>query len=189
MKRIFDFVVSCSVLPVAIPICLAAAFAIWLECKASPFFWQIRLGRNETPFRLLKLRTMAVDTIQAASHEVNPQQILSVGRIIRAIKIDEIPQLWNVLVGEMSLVGPRPGLPLQQELTAARRAFNVFELMPGITGVSQIAGIDMSSPWDLAKLDASYNKSWRVGCDLSILYRTVLGRGSGDAAAKNGKHG
>lgn len=189
MKRFFDLIVSCSVLPFAIPICLVAAVAIWLECKASPFFWQVRLGRNETPFRLLKLRTMAVDTIQAASHEVNQKQILNVGRIIRAIKIDEIPQLWNVLTGDMSLVGPRPGLPLQQELTAARRVFNVFELMPGITGVSQTAGIDMSSPWDVAKLDATYNQSWRVDRDLNILFRTILGRGSGDAATKNSKHG
>lgn len=189
MKRFFDLIVSCSVLPFAIPICLLATISIWIECKASPFFWQVRLGRNEIPFRLLKLRTMAVDTIQAASHEVNQQQILKVGRIIRAIKIDEIPQLWNVLTGDMSLVGPRPGLPLQEELTTARRHFNVFELLPGITGVSQIAGVDMSSPWDLAKLDATYNHSWRVDRDLNILWRTILGSGSGDAATKNGKHG
>ena len=189
MKRFFDLIVSCSVLPLAIPICLVAAVAIWIECKASPFFWQIRIGRNETPFRLLKLRTMAVDTIQAASHEVNRQQILRVGQIIRAIKIDELPQLWNVLTGDMSLVGPRPGLPLQQELITARRQYNVFELLPGITGVSQIAGMDMSSPWELAKLDATYNQSWRVTRDLSILCRTILGSGSGDAATKNRKHG
>lgn len=189
MKRVFDLVVCSFMIPAALPICLVAAVAILIECKASPFFWQVRLGHNETPFRLLKLRTMAVDTIQAASHEVNQRQILNVGRILRAIKIDEMPQLWNVLTGDMSLVGPRPGLPLQQELTAARRAFNVFELIPGITGISQIAGIDMSSPWDLAKLDASYNQPWRVDRDLIILLRTVLGNGSGDAATKNNKHG
>jgi O-antigen biosynthesis protein WbqP len=92
------------------------------------------------------------------------------------------------LTGDMSLVGPRPGLPLQEELTTARRHFSVFELLPGITGVSQIAGMDMSSPWDLAKLDATYNQSWRVDRDLNILCQTILGRGSGDAATKNGKH-
>lgn len=189
MKRLFDLTVSWSLLPFAIPICLVAAAAIWFESKSSPFFWQIRKGRHESLFWLLKLRTMRGNTVQAASHEVSRQQILQVGRIIRAIKIDEIPQLWNVLTGDMSLVGPRPGLPLQQELTAARRAFGVFELMPGITGVSQIAGIDMSSPWDLAKLDATYNQSWRVTRDLYILYRTVLGSGSGDAATKKRNHG
>jgi len=189
MKRFFDLIVSCLVLPFAVPICLLAAVVIWMECKASPFFRQVRLGRNEAPFRLLKLRTMAVDTVQGASHEINQQQILKVGRLIRAVKIDEIPQLWNVLVGDMSLVGPRPGLPMQQELTAARRAFNVFELMPGITGVSQVAGIDMSSPWDLAKLDATYNQAWRMDRDLDILCRTILGGGRGDAATKNGSRG
>jgi len=189
MKRVFDLLACCLMIPFAIPICLVAAVAIFLECKASPFFWQVRLGRHETPFRLLKLRTMAVDTIQAASHEVSQQQILKVGRIMRATKIDEMPQIWNVLTGDMSLVGPRPGLPLQQELAAARRKFNVFELLPGITGVSQIAGMDMSSPWDLAKLDASYNEPWRFGRDFNILLQTVLGSGNGDAATKNGKHG
>ena len=189
MKRVFDLVVSILLLPLAIPICLLAAVAIWIECKASPFFWQVRIGRNETLFQLLKLRTMAVDTIQAASHEVNRQQILKVGRIIRSTKIDELPQLWNVLAGDMSLVGPRPGLPLQQELITARRQFDVFNLLPGITGISQIAGKDMSSPWELAKLDATYNQSWRVTRDLIILGRTILGSGSGDAATKNSKHG
>lgn len=189
MKRGFDLAVTCVIVPLAIPICLAAAAVIWLECRASPFFWQVRLGRNEAPFRLLKLRTMAIDTVEAASHEVGGQQILKVGRIIRATKIDELPQLWNVLIGQMSLVGPRPGLPVQQELIDARRSFNVYELMPGITGVSQVAGIDMSSPWDLAELDASYGQVWRLRRDLSILYRTILGKGSGDAATRTHTNG
>lgn len=185
MKRVFDVALSCLAIPFALPLCLAAGVAIWFECRASPFFWQTRLGRNEIPFRLLKLRTMTVDTIQAASHEVGASQILRVGRIIRKTKIDELPQLWNVLKGEMSLVGPRPGLPVQQELTAARRAHDVFALEPGITGISQIAGVDMSSPWELAKLDASYAQPWSLNTDLRILFRTVLGKGSGDAAAKS----
>ncbi len=190
MKRAFDLGLTFLALPFALPICLAAAIAIWFECKASPFFWQVRLGRHEVPFRLLKLRTMAANTVQAASHEVNSQQILKVGRVIRKIKIDEIPQLWNVLRADMSLVGPRPGLTIQDELTRARRASNVYELMPGITGVSQIAGLDMSSPWELAKLDASYNQPWRLDRDISILYQTILGKGSGDAATKkNSNHG
>lgn len=186
MKRGFDLALSCLAIPFAIPICLIAGAAIWFECRASPFFWQSRLGRNEVPFRLLKLRTMAVDTIQAASHEVGQNHILHVGRIIRKTKIDELPQLWNVLIGEMSLVGPRPGLPVQQELTAARRAYNVYALTPGISGISQISGVDMSSPWELAKLDASYDHPWKMYKDLRIIVRTVLGKGGGDAATKDG---
>lgn len=185
MKRAFDLGLSCLAIPFVIPICLIAALAIWLECKASPFFWQVRLGRDEVPFRLLKLRTMAVDTLQTASHEVSPQQILKVGRIIRKTKIDEFPQLWNVVKAEMSLVGPRPGLAMQHELTRARRTYNVFALKPGITGVSQINGLDMSTPWDLAKSDASYHQPWRLFFDLEILYHTALGKGNGDAAAKS----
>ena len=84
------------------------------------------------------------------------------------------------------MVGPRPGLPVQQELTAARRAHNVYALTPGISGVSQIAGVDMSTPWELAKLDASYAHPWRMRTDLSIIFRTILGKGGGDAATKNG---
>ena len=185
MKRVFDLLLSILAVPFALPLCIIAGAAIWFECRASPFFWQSRLGRNEAPFRLLKLRTMAVDTIQAASHEVGASQILRTGRIIRKTKIDELPQLWNVLKGEMSLVGPRPGLAVQLELTAARREYDVFALEPGITGISQIAGLDMSSPWELAKLDATYAQPWSVHTDLRILVRTVLGKGSGDAAAKS----
>lgn len=185
MKRIFDLILSCMMMPFAIPICLLSAVVIHMECKASPFFWQLRLGRDERQFRLLKLRTMTVDTIDAASHVVGQKQILRVGRVIRAIKIDELPQLWNVLTGNMSLVGPRPGLPVQQELTAARREHKVFTLLPGITGVSQIAGLDMSAPWELARVDATYIGPWRPSRDLAILFQTILGQGRGDAAAKH----
>ena len=128
---------------------------------------------------------MAVDTVDAASHMIDQRQILRVGRMIRAFKIDELPQLWNVLAGDMSLVGPRPNLPVQKELTAARREHDVFTLLPGITGVSQIAGLDMSAPWKLARVDATYIGPWHPGRDLAILFQTILGKGRGDAAAKH----
>jgi O-antigen biosynthesis protein WbqP len=185
MKRVFDLLISAAVIPVAMPLCLIAAVVIWLECRASPFFLQTRLGRHERPFRLLKLRTMSVGTVEAASHEVGSQHILNSGRIARSSKIDELPQLLNVLKGDMSLVGPRPGLPVQGELTRARREYGVFEMLPGISGVSQIAGFDMSSPWELAKLDASYKGRWSLRRDFGILFRTILGKGSGDAASNH----
>lgn len=128
---------------------------------------------------------MHVDTIQAASHEVQPEKILTVGRFLRATKIDELPQLWNVIKGDMSLVGPRPGLPGQWELIEARRKYRVYEMKPGITGISQISGIDMSTPWELAKHDASYNKTWALAQDLKILWSTLIGKGSGDAVKIN----
>lgn len=184
MKRVFDLLISAAIIPVAIPVCIVAALIIWFECRATPFFLQTRLGQHERPFRLLKLRTMSVGTIEAASHEVGPQNILISGRIARSSKIDELPQLVNVLKGDMSLVGPRPGLPVQLELTRARREYGVFDMLPGISGVSQIAGVDMSSPWDLAKLDASYKERWSIQRDIGIIFRTILGKGSGDAAKK-----
>ncbi len=187
MKRAFDLFFCCLIIPVAVPVCLIASCFIYAECRAPPFFWQSRLGRNEKPFGLFKLRTMAVGTVQAASHEVGINHILKVGRFLRATKIDELPQLWNVLKGEMSLIGPRPGLPAQDALTQARRNYGVFALLPGITGVSQVAGLDMSSPQELARVDAHYLGKWSLNRDLRILVGTFMGKGSGDAATRNHK--
>lgn len=181
-KRVFDVALAATGLPIAFIICGIAAVPIWIECRGSPFFWQTRVGKDERPFKLLKLRTMAIGTKQGASHDVGQATILKTGIVLRKLKIDELPQLWNVLIGDMSLVGPRPGLPVQTDLTAARRAEQIYALLPGITGPAQIAGIDMSTPALLAKSDASYLRPWSLRHDLEILVQTVLGKGSGDAA-------
>lgn len=183
MKRIFDLVVALLLAPVALVLCVLVAIPILVECRSSPFFWQVRLGKHERPFRLLKLRTMAVGTRDAASHEVGASHILRTGVVLRKLKIDELPQIWNVLTGDMSLVGPRPGLPLQAELTEARREHRVFDLRPGITGLSQIEGLDMSTPWELAVSDARYIGGWSLRQDISILLHTAFGKGAGDAAS------
>lgn len=181
-KRVFDIALSLLGLPPALVICGLVAIPIWLECGGSPFFWQVRLGKDERPFRLLKLRTMAIGTQQTGSHDVGRASILKTGAILRKLKIDELPQLWNVLLGDMSLVGPRPGLPVQQDLTDARRAERVYALRPGITGLAQIDGIDMSTPKLLAKRDACYLGPWSLKQDISILVQTLVGKGRGDAA-------
>jgi len=186
-KRLLDLLVSAAMTPFAVVVCLLVAVPIWLECRASPFFWQLRLGHKERQFKILKLRTMHPDTRQAGSHEVGQDAVLRVGRLVRGLKIDELPQLWNVLRGEMSLVGPRPGLIVQEELAEARRHYGVFDLLPGITGISQVRRIDMSTPWELAKLDATYATPWKLKTDLAILLKTVTGAGYGDAAATIGK--
>jgi O-antigen biosynthesis protein WbqP len=185
-KRIFDCGIALLALPPASLLCVLCAIPVWIEGRANPFFLQSRLGRRERPFNLLKIRTMSAGTVQGASHEIGTSTVLRVGRLIRRLKIDELPQLWNVLTGDMSLVGPRPGLPVQRELTEARRAHGVFELRPGITGVSQVAGLDMSTPLKLAESDARYLGPWSAGCDLLILWRTVSGSGRGDAAVEVG---
>jgi O-antigen biosynthesis protein WbqP len=183
MKRLFDVLLGLALAPVAVITCLAAAIPIAIEAKASPLFFQTRLGLRERPFRLLKLRTMHVATPSVASHQVGAASILVTGRLLRRLKIDELPQIWNVLNGTMSFVGPRPGLPNQVELTEARRTQGVFDLVPGITGVAQISGIDMSTPEKLALIDKSYDGPWSLAQDLRILWATVTGAGSGDAAS------
>lgn len=183
MKRLFDLVLGLALTPFALLACLLVALPIAWECRASPLFFQTRVGRDERPFRLLKLRTMHVSTPSVASHHVGADTILATGRILRRLKIDELPQVWNVLNGTMSFVGPRPGLPNQLDLLEARRKQGVFALVPGITGVAQIAGIDMSTPEKLAVADKAYAGPWSLARDLRILWATATGAGSGDAAA------
>lgn len=183
MKRIFDVLLGLVLAPIALVACLLVALPIALEARASPLFFQTRLGLRERPFQLLKLRTMHVATPSIASHQVGANNILVTGRLLRRLKIDELPQIWNVLNGTMSFVGPRPGLPNQTDLTEARRRHGVFVLVPGITGVAQIKGIDMSTPERLAEVDKSYDRPWSLSRDLRILWATGTGAGSGDAAA------
>jgi O-antigen biosynthesis protein WbqP len=182
VKRVFDLLVALAATVPAFVVCLAVMPFVWIECRASPIFLQARVGKDQRPFRILKLRTMRANTASVASHEVNAAQITRSGSILRRLKIDELPQIWNVLIGEMSFVGPRPCLPSQIELINAREAKGVFALRPGISGVAQIAGIDMSTPSLLAERDAAYLGPWSLARDLNILIRTVTGAGSGDAA-------
>lgn len=183
-KRMFDLFVTLTLLPVAVPLCLVAAIPILFEAGASPFFRQVRVGRDGVPFAILKLRTMAPGTRQGASHEVGVATLLASGRIYRRFKIDELPQLWNVINGTMSLIGPRPHLPSQIELTKERLQRGVLTMRPGITGVSQVAGLDMSDPPRLAASDAAYLGDWSLWQDIEILWQTVVGKGNGDAASK-----
>mgnify|MGYP000559955982 CR=1 FL=1 len=112
----------------------------------SPIFRQVRVGRDKKPFVLIKFRTMKTDTASVASHLASASSITPFGGFLRKTKLDELPQLWNVLKGEMSLVGPRPGLFNQQELTDARDKYRVFDARPGVTGLAQVNEIDMSTP-------------------------------------------
>jgi O-antigen biosynthesis protein WbqP len=123
---------------------------------------------------------MYVDTPSVPTHDVKASHVTRVGRFLRRTKLDELPQLWNVLKGEMSFVGPRPCLPSQAELIEERLKRGVLALRPGITGISQIRGIDMSTPALLAESDADYLEKQSLAFDLRILLHTALGGGSGD---------
>ena len=185
VKRLFDIVACCILGIPAIILFLVAAFLLKREESGPVLFKQIRIGRGERLFTLYKVRTMSVGTANVASHQVDIDRITKAGRLLRKTKLDEIPQLWNVLRGEMSLVGPRPCLPNQTELVEERRLRGVFTMRPGITGLAQIRNIDMSTPELLARTDAEYGRNRSIRNDLSILFATVAGKGSGDAAKAN----
>ncbi len=182
LKRILDVLLAVCGLLALSSVLVIVALMIRFTSKGGALFIQDRVGRNEVIFKCLKFRTMAKDTPDVGSHEADRSWVTPLGRILRKTKLDELPQLVNVLKGEMSLVGPRPCLPSQEELICARRTFNVFSMRPGITGIAQIQGVDMSTPWELAELDAAYLVKNDVRTYGSIIYRTVLGQGRGDAA-------
>ena len=180
-KRAIDIILAVGLLPVAAVLIGLAAIAIRLDSPGPALFVQMRVGRHQKPFKLLKLRTMRVGTPQAGSHEVAAAQITRVGSVLRHYKIDELPQIWSVLTGDMSFVGPRPGLPSQHELSRERAARGVFAVRPGITGLAQLSGVDMSTPRELATLDAVYVQRQSLAFDLRLIIATALGRGAGDA--------
>lgn len=183
MLRIFDIVFSFFGLVFGFPV-LLIIYIIGLFDTGSPLFLQERVGRNQKPFTLVKFRTMKVDTASVASHLASSASITKLGGFLRKTKLDELPQLWNVLKGEMSLVGPRPNLYNQEELIAERDKLGVYNVRPGITGLAQINEIDMSTPELLAKTDADMIRNLTPGDYFKYIFQTVAGKGSGDRVVK-----
>jgi O-antigen biosynthesis protein WbqP len=180
MKRAFDIVLAAIGLVAAAPLILAAVVLIRLTSPGPAIFRQTRVGLNEKPFTCLKLRTMYGGTGNVPTHDAGASSITPAGRLLRRFKFDELPQLWNVLEGEMSFVGPRPCLPSQTALIFARRAYGLYAIRPGITGVAQVAGVDMSDPERLAALDALYLRDMSLAADIKLILATALGSGQGD---------
>ncbi|MDC0966641.1 sugar transferase [Alphaproteobacteria bacterium] len=179
MIRLFDFVFALVGLAFGAPIFLVLLVVGFFD-TGSPIFCQERVGRNKKPFTLVKFRTMKMDTASVASHLASSSSITFFGHFLRRTKLDELPQLWNVLKGEMSLVGPRPGLFNQEELNKARDRCGVFSVRPGITGLSQVSEIDMSTPEMLAKTDAKMIAEMSLSNYFKYIFLTVSGKGSGD---------
>lgn len=186
MIRIFDFAFSFLGLVFGFPV-LMIIYIIGLFDTGSPMFAQERVGRNQKPFTLVKFRTMKVDTASVASHLASTASITKLGGFLRKTKLDELPQLWNVLKGEMSLVGPRPGLFNQQVLTKERDIRGVYNVRPGITGLAQVNEIDMSTPVLLAETDAEMLANLTVSSYFKYILMTVVGKGSGDRVGPCGK--
>jgi O-antigen biosynthesis protein WbqP len=179
MIRLIDVLAALFGLLLGAPLLAMLWLIGWFDNRA-PLFCQERVGRHQRPFVLVKFRTMRPDTASVATHLADASAVTSFGRFLRRTKLDELPQLWNVLRGEMSLVGPRPCLFNQEELIAERAARGVFDARPGITGLAQVQGIDMSTPELLAKTDAEMLQSLNVVTYFRYIFLTMMGKGAGD---------
>ena len=179
-KRLFDLAFALAV----VLLLWWAMVLIWALVRLlSPgpgIFRQRRVGKNEREFTCYKFRTMLISTPQVGTHDAPVASVTPFGGFLRKTKLDELPQVLNIFANQMSLVGPRPCLPVQTALIEARRARGVYEIVPGITGLAQINGIDMSDPERLAECDERYVRIQSLLLDLKITIRTFMGGGSGD---------
>jgi O-antigen biosynthesis protein WbqP len=177
MKRVFDVLAAGLGLIFLWPVILLTAIAVRLNSPGPGILAQRRIGRDGREFTCYKLRTMHQNTAQVPTHQVGVSALTSIGGFLRRSKLDELPQLLNVLRGDMSLVGPRPCLPTQAELIEARSRLGALGVLPGVTGLAQIQGVDMSDPQRLAGIDAQYARTRTFGGDLIIILRTLTGSG------------
>jgi O-antigen biosynthesis protein WbqP len=180
MIRILDILAAFFGLLLLWPILLIVTFVGMFD-TGSPIFIQTRVGKHKKAFKLIKFRTMTKDTVSVASHLVSSATITKFGGFLRKSKIDELPQLINVLKGEMSLVGPRPNLFNQEELIAQRDALGVYDVLPGVTGLAQVNNIDMSTPKLLAETDRQMIDSLTIANYFKFIIMTATGSGAGDA--------
>jgi O-antigen biosynthesis protein WbqP len=179
MLRLLDVLLAVVGLVLTGPLLLLLALAGFCD-TGSPLFRQVRVGRNCRTFTLVKFRTMKPDTASVATHLADKSAITTFGSFLRRSKLDELPQLWNVLNGEMSLVGPRPCLPNQEDLIRERQKRGVYAARPGITGLAQVQRIDMSTPELLAETDARMLASLGLKDYFRYILMTVGGKGAGD---------
>ena len=181
--RILDFIFSFFGLLFAFPFLIIITVIGYFD-TGHPVFIQKRVGRNKKPFNLVKFRTMSVGTASVASHLASGSSITKFGNFLRKTKLDELPQLWNVLKGEMSLVGPRPNLFNQDELITEREQRGVYDVLPGITGLAQVNTIDMSTPKLLAETDQKMIATLNLADYFKYILQTATGRGTGDRVTK-----
>lgn len=180
--RILDIVLASLGLIFGSPL-LIVVYVLGIFDTGSPLFRQERLGRYQKPFVLVKFRTMRLGTPTVASHLASSEQITPLGKFLRKTKLDELPQLWNVFRGDMSFVGPRPGLLQQERLIEERARLNVYEARPGITGLALIEHIYMDQPERLAETDRKMLDSLSIKNYFRYIVLSVIGKGSGDAVS------
>ncbi len=175
LKRSFDIVAALAGLAVLWPVLLIIAVAVRLDSPGPAIHWSRRVGRDNTLFLMPKFRSMRIDTPDVATHLLDDPQkwITPLGRLLRRTSLDEFPQLWSVLIGQMSLVGPRPALFNQDDLVALRTEAGVHRLRPGVTGWAQINGRDDLPIPDKVRLDAEYATRRSLVFDISIILITL----------------
>ena len=175
IKRIFDLILGMLLLMLLISPMLVIGVLVLLTSNGPSIYWSDRVGKENLIFKMPKFRSMLIETPNVASHLlVNPDRYLtSIGGFLRSSSLDELPQLFSILKGDMSFVGPRPALFNQEDLIASRTEKGVSQLLPGITGWAQINGRDHLSIKDKVRLDEEYLYRKSFWFDLSILYKTV----------------
>lgn len=174
LLRTLDFCLACVALCFSAPFLMIGAAMSWFD-TGSPFFCQARVGQFGSEFNIWKLRTLPVSVRRdVATHNLVLADVSAVGKFLRAWKIDELPQLFQVLAGEMSLVGPRPCLLSQEELIAQRRMHGILEVRPGMTGLAQIQSIDMRDLKALIHVEKLFIKSYGLKTYLHILVATMI---------------
>ena len=176
MKRLLDFCLGLLAIAIALIPLLCIALLVRITSPGSVFYWSNRVGRGNHIFKMPKFRSMRVDTPVAATHLLqSPSQWLTpIGSFLRRTSLDELTQLWSILKGDMSFVGPRPALFNQEDLIRLRTDAGVHELLPGLTGWAQVNGRDELSIPDKVKLDAEYLEKRSLGFDLWIIWLTLL---------------
>ena len=173
MIRFFDLLISLIVLIILLPLLALISLIIYFENR-SPLFKQKRIGLNGKPFILIKFRTMPIKTKSVGTHLTQNIKLTFFSNFLRRTKLDEIPQFLNVILGDMSIVGPRPCLPNQRKLIFERKKRGVFNLKPGITGLAQTSGINMETPTLLAKTDEKMIKNFNLTHYFSYIIKTVF---------------
>lgn len=176
-KRLCDFCISliCSI--VFLPIFIVLIIVVKLDSKGPVFFRQERVGKDKKLFHILKFRTMKVDTpkeIPTCMLENPEQYITRVGKFLRKTSLDELPQIWNILAGQMSLIGPRPVIPREEKLIAERDLYGANNIRPGLTGWAQINGRDEVSWKEKARLDGEYVQRMSFSFDLKCFLKTIV---------------
>ncbi len=176
MKRLFDLMLALCALSVLIVPIILVAIVVRLTSRGPALYWSDRVGRHNSIFKMPKFRSMRIDTPAVATHLLqNPDQWLTpIGSFLRKSSLDELPQLWSILKGEMSFVGPRPALFNQDDLIALRTEKGVHELVPGLTGWAQVNGRDELPIPQKVALDAEYLQRQSLRFDLKILWMTAL---------------